>query len=91
MRSSKAVVILGLVAAVSAALVAIPGRTSEGAEPGGPSDQAAEIARLKDEIEQLKGMLPDQSHRRLARLVARGPAAPPGPLIRSLTGQKHIC
>jgi hypothetical protein len=61
MRSSRAVVVLGVVAVVGASLVAIPGGTS-GAEPAGPSDQAAEIARLRDEIERLKGMLPDQSH-----------------------------
>lgn len=62
MPYSRAVVILGVVAVVAGSLVAIPGRASEGADPAGPSDQAAEIARLKDEIEQLKGMLPDQSH-----------------------------
>jgi hypothetical protein len=61
-RSSRAVVVLGVVAVVSASLVAIPDSTSEGAEPATASDQAGEIARLRDEIERLKGMLPDQSH-----------------------------
>jgi hypothetical protein len=37
-------------------------RVAEPAEPTGSADQAAEIARLKDEIERLKGMVPDQSH-----------------------------
>ena len=41
--------------------------TSAAQPAGGPSatpigDQAAEVARLKEEIERLKGMSPDQSH-----------------------------
>jgi hypothetical protein len=42
--------------------VGATGRMAEPAEPAGANAQAAEISRLKDEIERLKGMVPDQSH-----------------------------
>ena len=62
MRSSKGIVILGVVVAALGAAGGRAGRMAEPAEPAGAADQAGEIARLKDEIERLKGMLPDQSH-----------------------------
>ncbi len=62
MSSSRAVAVIGVVAIVVGAGVGLAGRMAESADSGGASDQAAEIARLKDEIERLKGMVPDQSH-----------------------------
>jgi len=59
----RAVVIL-----VAVALLAGGAAPIGTAQPAGPpttaaaGDQAAEVARLKDEIERLKGMVPDQSH-----------------------------
>ena len=54
-----AVSVIALVAGIGAGLAH---RVAEPAEQGGSADQAAEIARLKDEVERLKGMVPDQSH-----------------------------
>ncbi len=62
MGSNRAVVVLGVVSVVIGAVVGPAGRVAEPAEPAGAGDQAAEISRLKDEIERLKGMVPDQSH-----------------------------
>ena len=59
----RAVVILVAVALLAGG--AAPTGTAQPAGPpttGGAADQAAEVARLKDEIEHLKGMVPDQSH-----------------------------
>lgn len=62
MRSNRGIVVLGMVALAVGVSVGFPGRTGEPAEQATSADQAAEIARLKDEIERLKGMVPDQSH-----------------------------
>src|SRR5262245_45174971 len=50
--------------ALTIALLLTAGVTSRTADParGQSADPAAEIARLKEEIERLKGMVPDQSH-----------------------------
>lgn len=67
MRSwQKAVVIVtgaaGLAVGAGAAYVARGAEPS--GQPGGTSaaDQAAEVVRLKEEIERLKGLVPDQAH-----------------------------
>lgn len=63
MRSKRGIVVVGaivLAAVVEAAGLA--GRIAEPAPQAGSADPAAEIARLKEEIEVLKGMVPDQSH-----------------------------
>src|SRR2546427_13015736 len=60
-RSKAGVVLLGVVALAVGTAAGLASRVAEPAEPAATADQAAEIARLKDEIERLKGMLPDQS------------------------------
>ncbi|HYB52573.1 MAG TPA: hypothetical protein VEG84_01795 [Thermoanaerobaculia bacterium] len=60
MRFAKSFRILGALAV--GALMVCPSPITEAAEPAGAGDQAAEIVRLKEEIERLKGMVPDQSH-----------------------------
>ncbi len=62
MGSSRAIVVIGVVAVVVGTIAGRAGHVAESAEPAGASDQAAEISRLRDEIERLKGMVPDQSH-----------------------------
>lgn len=62
MGSSRAVAVIGMVAIAVGAAVGLAGRMAESADSGGAGDQAAEITRLKDEIERLKGLVPDQSH-----------------------------
>jgi len=62
MRSKTGVVVVGVVALIVGVAAGLAGRMVEPAEQTGSADQAAEIARLKDEIEHLKGMVPDQSH-----------------------------
>lgn len=57
--AGMAVVLLAVGAGAAAGHAAEPAGQAGGA---GAGDQAAEIARLKDEVEQLKTMLPDQSH-----------------------------
>jgi hypothetical protein len=58
MGTKKAAVCVGVMVVVFAMIT----RFAEPVGPTGMSDQAAEINRLKDEIERLKGMVPDQSH-----------------------------
>ena len=58
MGSNRAVVVLGMVVAVVGAAIGFAGQGAEPAGPAGATDPAAEIARLRDEIEQLKGMVP---------------------------------
>lgn len=62
MRPKTGVMAVGVIALVVGVGVGLVPRVAEPAEPGGSADQAAEIARFKDEIERLKGMVPDQSH-----------------------------
>jgi hypothetical protein len=62
MRSKTEIVAVCVVALVVGVGVGLAHRMAEPAEQGASADQAAEIARLKDEIERLKGMVPDQSH-----------------------------
>lgn len=59
MGTKKAAGCVGMMIVVFAMIA----RSAEPVGPTGRSDQAAEINRLKDEIEQLKGMVPDQSPR----------------------------
>ena len=53
MHTRSGVALAGVVAFIS-------GRVAEPAQQAGSTDQAAEIRRLEDEIERLKGMVPDQ-------------------------------
>lgn len=62
MRSRIRVVAVGVIALVAGVGAGLAHRVAEPAEQEGSANQAAEIARLKDEIERLKGMVPDQSH-----------------------------
>ncbi len=62
MRSKRGVVLVGVMMLAVGAVAGMARRTAESAEPAGSVDQAAEIARLKDEVERLKGLVPDQSH-----------------------------
>jgi hypothetical protein len=60
MRSKRRAVVIGVVALVVS--VVPVSRDARPAELANSPDVAAEIGRLKEEIERLKGMLPDQSH-----------------------------
>ena len=57
----RAVVVLVALALVAGGPAPI-GTAQPAGPPGTPGDQTAEVARLKDEIERLKGMVPDRSH-----------------------------
>jgi hypothetical protein len=56
------IVVAGVVALVVGVGAGLAHHMAEPAEQAGSADQAAELVRLKDEIERLKGMVPDQSH-----------------------------
>jgi len=62
MGSNRAVKVIAVVAVVVGVVGGLAGRMAQSAESPGPSAQSAEIRRLKDEVERLKGMVPDQSH-----------------------------
>lgn len=62
MRSKTGVVAAGVVALVVGVGAGLVHRVAEPAEQAGSAEQAAELVRLKDEVERLKGMVPDQSH-----------------------------
>jgi hypothetical protein len=62
MRSKTGVVAVGVVALVVGVGAGLADRMAESAQPRSSADQAAEIVRLRDEIERLKGLVPDQSH-----------------------------
>ena len=62
MRSRTRVVAVGVIALVAGVSAGLARRVAEPAERDGSANQVAEIARRRDEIERLKGMVPDQSH-----------------------------
>ena len=62
MHSRIRIVVAGVVALVVGVGAGLAHHMAEPAEQAGSADQAAELVRLKDEIERLKGMVPDQSH-----------------------------
>ncbi len=64
MRTRKWVRVVVVATALAAGGVTPAGRAQPAAPPppGAAGDQAAEVARLKDEIERLKSLVPDQSH-----------------------------
>jgi hypothetical protein len=64
MRAREWMPVLGVIAALTAGGVTPTVRAQSAAPPAtrAAGDQAAEVARLKDEIERLKSLVPDQSH-----------------------------
>jgi hypothetical protein len=62
MRSKMHVMTVGVLALVVGVGAGLAHRPAEPAQQEVSADQAAEIARLKEEVERLKGMVPDQSH-----------------------------
>jgi hypothetical protein len=56
------VMTVGVIALVAGVGAGLAHHVAEPAQQGVSADQAAEIARLKEEVERLKGMVPDQSH-----------------------------